>query len=516
MPPAPDAEEPVWNASCCQLIPEVLREHRNTVEWGREVANNPNFYRWRVAAGSVPTPPLLSGTLAFNSHTSVDLGARRAAIQFAPRALGFYVLAAFTFLNAAFYRDFAHLHLALGQTRVYITELVLCILLVLAVLGSGRGSQRHLTLGPASVPVFSYLIWGGVCLVRGHGDGMRSLRDAAVNYYALFYIFVWIFASDRRRLQSLVAALALGTVVGVAMVFTRMATGVASITSTGTERYGNAIAVGAAMVLYYSLAKPSQTILTRAIAALGAGILSFVIVVGTQHRSAALALLVSGALWILYGQRHRALGAVGSPRGLLVVLALALGFFVVGPGAVAETAFRIESIFAGHAEFNAGWRLVLWGLLLQRVPGAMLAGAGFGDNLPVFAYRGVLYGLDPFVGTGVHNSFLFVLYKEGLIGLGLLVVSLAAVVWVVVSSRGLARGAELDWLAAAAVCALAFAAVFASFNVVLEGPYMGSFFWMFAGVAECAALSMRAVAPRTSPPAPSRSVGSQVAAVRQG
>jgi hypothetical protein len=51
---------------------------------------------------------------------------------------------------------------------------------------------------------------------------------------------------------------------------------------------------------------------------------------------------------------------------------------------------------------------------------------------------------------------------------------------------------ESRWVVSASLGALVFVAIFAAFNVVLEGPYMALLFWVFAGVAEVGTSAGRA------------------------
>jgi hypothetical protein len=136
---------------------------------------------------------------------------------------------------------------------------------------------------------------------------------------------------------------------------------------------------------------------------------------------------------------------------------------------------------------NAQWRLAFWKFMVKEAAQRPLLGVGFGAPSN-FEWNGIRYDsrtgdpTDPFDVSGPHNSFLNVLYRTGLPGfLALVAIMLIAFVRVVAVIKRTSGGdkALAIWLAAGIVTTT----VSASFNVALEGPFMGIFFWAFIGLA---------------------------------
>lgn len=132
---------------------------------------------------------------------------------------------------------------------------------------------------------------------------------------------------------------------------------------------------------------------------------------------------------------------------------------------------------------NSHWRLDYWRFLIEKTMKEPALGVGFGKPAD-FRWRGVLYdarrgiATDPNDITPPHNSFLNVFYRMGLLGLVPLLVLVALAL-----RRGLVRirnpgtSARDRALLAGFIGAFVFATFIALFNVALENPYIGLFFW---------------------------------------
>jgi len=136
---------------------------------------------------------------------------------------------------------------------------------------------------------------------------------------------------------------------------------------------------------------------------------------------------------------------------------------------------------------NARWRLSFWKFLLEESARRPFIGVGFGRPSN-FEWNGIHYDRrtgdpqDPFDVIAPHNSFLNLLYRTGLPGfLALAAIMLLAVIRLVPVARR-TRG-EDKALAIWLLAAIAATTVAASFNVALEGPFMGIFFWAVLGLA---------------------------------
>jgi O-antigen ligase len=329
-----------------------------------------------------------------------------------------------------------------------------------------------------------FVAWGAFALLRGRNAGILAAREFAVNYYSSVFILLVSVVSTRKGLNRLWAAILAGTLVAVGVVIFRIISGQASVTSTGVMRYHAPIAVGASALLFWGLARPARGVLAKLASYFFAIVAGLVIVVGTQHRSAAVALVSVLSLWVIWFSRFRGNGAVGSPHAAVLVALTGVAAVGVLPGVAVGTLERLTTIGTRFEEFNAAWRLLYWKLVLNGALASPVLGHGFGDNLPIFNFRGNTYGADPMTQAGVHNSFLFIFYKEGAIGLLLITVFICLVATRVWRSPRPVQKAGRLWGAAAATCAFLFTSVFACFNVVLEGPFMGTLFWMFAALVE--------------------------------
>jgi hypothetical protein len=165
----------------------------------------------------------------------------------------------------------------------------------------------------------------------------------------------------------------------------------------------------------------------------------------------------------------------------------------LGDGAPAPepTASGLDELAASFRpsseQANADWRLAFWTYIVEQTASNPLVGVGFGTPAN-FEWNGIRYdgrtgdASDPFDVSGPHNSFLNILYRTGVPGfLALCAILLIAFIRLIPVARD-ACGTDKAiavWL----VAGLAGTVVLASFNVALEGPFMGIFFWTILGLA---------------------------------
>lgn len=399
------------------------------------------------------------------------------------RRVAHALLCVLVICTASLYRDFSYLSLPGPGVRIYVTEMMILLIGALCLHEAVRVGRLRFRIGASVVIAVAFLLWGAICLLRGWSHGTIALREFAVNYYSLLFVLMFGLISSDRDVRRLWKCILVGTCIAFAIVGLRMLTGVASTTSTGALRFHAPVAVGAAGVFFWCLAAPASERRQRIINWVGALLSAFVIVIATQHRSAALALAASLLVWVLWFHRGRARSSVGNFRSMLWLMMAGVVLLGVVPTIGAATIGRLQTIGTETGEFNSAWRLLYWGLLLAIALRSPIVGQGFGDNFPAFHFRGETYGLDPTAPAGVHNSFLFIFYKEGAIGLLLIVLF---IIFVLLNVRKATTGPEQEdvgWRQTAAGSALVFVCVFACFNVVLEGPYMGLFFWLYAALA---------------------------------
>ncbi len=104
-----------------------------------------------------------------------------------------------------------------------------------------------------------------------------------------------------------------------------------------------------------------------------------------------------------------------------------------------------------------------------------MAGAGFG--VPI----SIRYGLTQYVDVDPHNSFVAIIYRLGFPAA--LCLFATVILCVLQTARAIRRSSELRG-AILTACLAAFTAIniFACFNVVLEGPFLGMFYWLLLGL----------------------------------
>src|SRR6266850_1973572 len=412
------------------------------------------------------------------------LEARSPSIFVSLRVLCAGLLLGLITLTAAFYRDFAYLYLPLGPVKLYVTEVVLILVLtLLAAAGITTGIVR-VRLGVAAVPVILFCLTGVLALVRGRGWGILSVREFATNYYSILYLLIPIVFLSQRASRWLAKGILVGTAIASCIVLLRIFMGIGTITSTGSVRYHPSIGIGASFALYWFLGAPASTPVKRTWHTLGAVACVLLIVVATQHRSAIVAIAGSLLLWLAILHKGRGPGAIGTPGLTLVTVLMAALFVLLNSHIAAPTLDRFRALIQSSEDPNSAWRLYSWGLMIAGIAQAPLLGHGFGGNLPSFLFHGQAYGLDPTVPIGAHNSYLFLLFKEGIIGFGLAVAFAASVFAFCLPRVHRNDSGEDRWIAGAAIGAFSFVCLFAAFNVVLEGPYMGMFFWIYPALAE--------------------------------
>lgn len=147
--------------------------------------------------------------------------------------------------------------------------------------------------------------------------------------------------------------------------------------------------------------------------------------------------------------------------------------------------FDRNSLAGGFNE-NMRWRLAFWRYMLHRSARHPVAGVGFG--MPAdFVWRGVHYDArrdesDVNDVTPPHNSFVNLIFRTGLLGgipffvlLGIAITRLGRAL------RSASTPEERRRLVSLAAIG-AFIVVVAGFNGVLEGPFMGIFYWVVLGL----------------------------------
>lgn len=386
----------------------------------------------------------------------------------------FAILIAHLMLICAFGQYYAKLDLPL-----YPTELVLGALLVF-----GLGAVR-------SVPWDA--ITRSTALFVGFGIGFVLLfgvpTEAGMKAFSFFVYagFYWVVrgvaTTDRARWQ-LLDAISLACVVAAGLGLWQMKTGSPvvetdpsaafgfEVTSTGSIRwlpgeYGLYGVLGLTIAAARPLAERrfSPWSIGR-LAAAG------IVLVLAQHRSGLVALVVAIAttgVWVL-GARRAVRGAIRLL--VLAVCAAAVAMLVIDDSYLRDTLDRIEHI-TDLQDVNTAWRLLNWYEVSSEIVDRPL---GHGFALWDFSFT----TNDPLIGS--HNSLIDLGYRIGVPGL-LVFLSLPARIL-----AGARRAVDDSSVVAsvlpitACTCLIA-VLVYASFNVVLETPYMSILFWIFLGIS---------------------------------
>ena len=411
----------------------------------------------------------------------LSVGAQRLAIG---RATALFLV--FVFLMVSFGRDFSYLHIDAGVLPLYVTELVLGILLIASL---HRWLQHRLATDglwhAASLLLAAYIILGLARLpVALGGYGREAVRDAVVCTYALFaFLTAWLLPS-RREIHLFGMFVVVGSVLASGSIVLNAVYGEGTPTSTpGVVRYGAGIqAFSATFTALIWTALLTTGRLSRR-QAVGGGLLvatqSLVSLLLVQHRSQLLALIAGVVVIALANPHRRRIGSLGLTVAVgvaLLALLAAIGVLPIGGHPLWEaTVERAASSFDPAADSSTDWRVQVNRHVLSEVLAKPLTGIGFGPAIAFRYSNGREEVVDP------HNSFVAVLYRLGFPTALLLFTSLG-----LLSRRAWVAGQSADReklsLLLSAQAGLVAMAVFASFNVVLEGPYLGLFFWIPVGI----------------------------------
>ena len=438
-------------------------------------------------------------------------------------------LAALLVLTGAFGRTFSKLEL--GFSWLHPTEAMILVVAAAALVRTPvREWPASLRRSGTLIPLLILWIWGAVAAVRGLVDWgfTRVLYDIGLIEYSALLALVAIVIRDRSDLLWLCKAIAVAGLLGMAaFALDRWAPldwEVSSHLRLIQAASGMYIVIYAAWIAARIAANLKVPLWEYA--ALSAAIA--LVIIG-HARSAWVGLVVALIIVGAFAIPGRRWAVTGSLFALVLLgAALSVGAERTPPldlpsPSVAASTLSDSIVVSPHAngvkgkpddsggrpvehddgatglgeltasfreseqQTNAQWRLAFWKYMLEESAQRPLFGAGFGTPSN-FTWNGVHYDRrtgdpnDPFDVSGPHNSFVNLLYRTGLPGLlALLAILLLAVIRllpVARRTRGEDRAIAI-WLLAA----LAATTVAASFNVALEGPFMGIFFWGILGLA---------------------------------
>ncbi|MCK4428559.1 MAG: O-antigen ligase family protein [candidate division Zixibacteria bacterium] len=386
----------------------------------------------------------------------------------------------------SFGRQFSHLGIRIEEITVYVTELVLIATWVLIFLRKVVTKEMLFKKSPLNLLFLFYYAIGLLCLLRGLPDfGMEALRHSVIVYYSLFYFLILELVTDTHQLERFLKYSLIASVVALLVIFYNFASGVGLTTSTGVVRYGaNTQALSLAFCFFFWLSLSIFKIKCKAKSFLKI-LIPFQIFAALfliQHRSLPLA-MIGGLVFIfaLINKTRTFKYIVLALCGFLLILSIDYLTGILSTNILLkDTLTRASTILTPEEDPNSLHRLAMWGEVLNRTARKPLVGEGFGAPFSIFfgskSYDYSERRLHP------HNSFLWILNRMGIVGFGILFFLILKFYSSAIKAyKSMSPGKSKAYLLALMSCHVCIC-IFAFFNVVLEGPFMGIFFWIIMGL----------------------------------
>jgi O-antigen ligase len=188
------------------------------------------------------------------------------------------------------------------------------------------------------------------------------------------------------------------------------------------------------------------------------------------HRSGILALTMSSMV-VLILQRNREKKFILLFVGLFMLPLM----FSYGPvGEIVPIIFEKYKVFVSEDDPNVVYRSMYWNNVMEAWKSRPVFGIGFTENFIKYM-PGELRGLER---NNPHNSYITVIARMGVIGLLLLLLIKFYTIKLLINNIKNNSLHVLNTLG----CFLAIS-IYAFFNVTLEGPYHGVFYWILIGIA---------------------------------
>jgi hypothetical protein len=480
-----------------------------------------------------------------------------ARAHLAPAVLAFrWVFLAYLAAASGFGRAFARLHVSVAGLPLFAGELAIALLAALGAACLWRTRAREVRRDRAVLAVLVFLAVGGAYTVVGltRGFGIAALRDSALVYYSMFFLFTVLFLRFRGGPGLLVAAVVAGASAGAAWRvgrflvapelewghaapgFQAIAAWVAVLGAVApgmgpAKRHGRiarVLAVACCGVVVFLSAQRSVLAAIVAVAA-GAACLR------AAHRRAPLrrvcaAALAGLALWLaltvsitIHGRPIAAgvppNGSVSVVGALRVVCARWTDLGLAGAGAGGRPPgkpARSGSPAAGSAEgtrpespaAGAGsttksftFRVAAWRRALSRIASSPLLGIGFGPSPNLFPDRHCALVTSPTSNCGnAHNTYLTLAMRMGIPILAAFLLANLLAATRAVRALAVAYEPETEWLVVFSLAALLSLGVYAGLGLFLESPYLSSLYWVILGLIHgTTARAAAAAAERQAP-----------------
>jgi O-antigen ligase len=386
----------------------------------------------------------------------------------------------------SFGRAFSHLGIRVEETNLYVTEAVLAAAWILVLLKKVSAKERLVKKSGLNGLFLIYYALGVLCLLRGISEfGMEALRHSVIVYYSLFYFLMLELISDINKLERILKFSLVASTVALLAIMYNYASGLGFETSTQVKRYGANI--GALSLVFCCLFALSLSIFkvkskARNFLLVLLPFLFFAAIFLIQHRSLLVA-LIGGLVFIF--------ALISKTRTLryltLIICALLLIICVnqfsgrlSGNVMVKETLARALSTLTPEQDPNSGHRIAMWGQMLHRTARQPLLGEGFGP--PFSAFFGRRFYDYSERRLHPHNSFLWILNRMGIIGFGIFCFLILKFYSSGIKAYKRMNAGKSKAYLLALLSSHFCISIFAFFNVVLEGPSMGIFFWIIMGM----------------------------------
>jgi|GEM_PF-1446435 len=383
-------------------------------------------------------------------------------------------------------RAFSYQGIRIEETNLYVTEAVLAAAWILVIVRQAAAKERLVRRSGLNGLFLVYYALGAICLLRGVSQfGMEALRHSVIVYYSLFYFLILNLITDEHKLKRFLKFSLIGAALAVAVIFYNFLVGTGLQTSTEVKRYGaniGALSLVLCMLFWLSLTVFKIRGRAKVLLSILLPFQLFAAVFLIQHRSLLVA-LIGGLLFIL--------ALVSKARTLkYLILAICVFLLVVGLNQVSgilsgnllvkDTLARALSTLTPEKDPNSTHRMVMWSQILHRTAKQPVLGEGFGPPFSVFSGRRFYDYAERRLHP--HNSFLWILNRMGIVGFGVFCFLILKFYGSGIRAYRRMNAGKYKAYLLAFLSSHFCISIFAFFNVVLEGPSMGIFFWIVMGL----------------------------------
>lgn len=368
-------------------------------------------------------------------------------------------------------RVISHFHFG----PVFVVDAVLVLLLGATFVRTSAAARA----GPQAAMLRSWAVLFVPALaaiaLKTNGAPSTWIRYVALVEYPLFAYVAASLLPTMRLYRMLAHAVVLGSVAAFALVLSHHAGEDQDIaTSTGAVRLAHgsfSLPFGIATLVL--LAGVSAGVMPRSRLLLVPPLLYGLVAI--NHRSAWIAFVIAASLMLALHMTARRL-VVASAVAVLATVILSSSVATV-PTVRAELQ-RARTV-ADSSDPNAQFRLLFWQRALGRAVASPVIGNGFdpypAELIPRETYRDA--------APQPHNSFVNLAYRVGLIPTLIVLVLIFRVLMDTARQSRTTRDPRSRAVGSALVGSAVYIGIFASFNVVLEVPYMAPLFWIAVGLA---------------------------------